>query len=125
MTLVSLHYRRVADRAAHALLPHCGSGAGQAIEDAYVLGQLLTDSRVTRANAQAVLRAYEKVRMPRAQNVQRISRHSGDVCASRTVLSLLTFADEFASDEGDDRRKLAGYLESFMDEVRCDAPGRR
>ena len=59
--------------------------------------------------------------MPRAQDVQRISRHSGDVCASVAALPLLTTTDEFASDEGDDRKKLAGYLEGFMDEVRFDA----
>ena len=70
-----------------------------------MLGQLLTDPRVTRDNARAVLRAYEHVRMPRAQDVQRISRHSGDVY-------------EFASDAGDDRKKLAAYLERFMDPVR-------
>ena len=70
-----------------------------------MLGQLLTDPRVTRENARAVLHAYEHVRMPRAQDVQRISRHSGDVY-------------EFASDAGDDRKKLAQYLERFMDPVR-------
>ena len=36
---------------AHAMLPHLGAGAGQGIEDAYLLGKLLGDARTTRDNA--------------------------------------------------------------------------
>ena len=32
------------------MAPHLGAGAGQGIEDAYLLAQLLSDPRVTKAN---------------------------------------------------------------------------
>lgn len=63
--------------AAHAASPHQGAGAGQAIEDAYVLAELLADPRVTDASrARAALVAYDKVRRPRSQEVVRTSREN-------------------------------------------------
>lgn len=57
--------------------PHQGSGAGQAIEDAYILGALLTHPRVTRATLRIALDAYQQVRLPRANDVQRRSVING------------------------------------------------
>lgn len=65
--------------AAHAMLPHQGAGAGQALEDAYVLASLLTDERCTRDNAAQVLTAFERCRRPRACRVQATSREAGEV----------------------------------------------
>lgn len=56
--------------AAHATSPHMGAGAGQAIEDAYVLVEMLADPRLKeRRHVQAALRAYDLVRRPRSQKV--------------------------------------------------------
>ncbi len=65
--------------AAHALLPHQGAGAGQALEDAYVLASLLTDEHCDRVNVSDVLAAFEQVRHSRTCKVQRTSHEAGDV----------------------------------------------
>ncbi|KAG2413051.1 hypothetical protein HFD88_010610 [Aspergillus terreus] len=56
--------------AAHASTPHMGAGAGQAIEDAHVLAELLGDPRVVDGkHAMAAFQAYDEVRRPRSQRV--------------------------------------------------------
>ncbi|KAL5338367.1 hypothetical protein BJX70DRAFT_202552 [Aspergillus crustosus] len=56
--------------AAHASTPHQGAGAGQAIEDAHVLAELLGDERVVDPeHVVAVFQAYDAVRRPRSQRV--------------------------------------------------------
>ncbi|KAI1796790.1 FAD/NAD(P)-binding domain-containing protein [Ganoderma leucocontextum] len=63
--------------AAHAMMPYQGSGAGQAIEDGYVLATLLGDSRTMLSTIDRALRAYDAVRRPFAQRVQAGSRENG------------------------------------------------
>ncbi|KAL1944832.1 hypothetical protein VTO73DRAFT_2452 [Trametes versicolor] len=63
--------------AAHAMMPYQGAGAGQAIEDAFVLARLLTDPRTTRATLGRALRAYDAIRRPFSQRVQAASRENG------------------------------------------------
>lgn len=66
--------------AAHASTPHQGAGAGQAIEDAHVLAELLGDPNVTKtAHFEAALKAYDEVRRPRSQEVVASSKENGDV----------------------------------------------
>ncbi|GAQ05222.1 salicylate hydroxylase [Aspergillus lentulus] len=63
--------------AAHASTPHQGAGAGQAIEDAHVLAELLGDSRVIEArDALAAFQAYDAVRRPRSQRVVTSSKEN-------------------------------------------------
>jgi salicylate hydroxylase len=64
---------------AHASLPHNGAGAGQAIEDAYVLSELLKLPECTVATLPRFLQAYEDVRRSRAAKQQVHSRESGEV----------------------------------------------
>jgi salicylate hydroxylase len=64
---------------AHASLPFNGAGAGQAIEDAYVLGELLQLPECTREALPHFLLAYEGVRRPRATRQQISSRETGEV----------------------------------------------
>jgi salicylate hydroxylase len=61
--------------AAHAMLPHAGQGANQAIEDAVALATLLAGA--DRSSALRALQAYEAVRRERTAQVQRGSRASG------------------------------------------------
>ena len=61
----------------HAMLPNFGAGGGQAIEDAYILGRLLADPRVSLAEVPAVLKLYERVRLPFANDVARRARDVG------------------------------------------------
>ncbi|MFG6138552.1 salicylate 1-monooxygenase [Halomonas sp. B23F22_10] len=69
----------IAGDAAHAMLPHQGAGAGQALEDAYVLASLLGDPECRRGNVTAVLAAFEAVRHARTCRVQATSREAGDL----------------------------------------------
>lgn len=89
--------------AAHAMVPHQGAGAGQALEDAYVLASLLTDQACTRQNVQQVLAAFEAVRHERICKVQRTSHEAGDLY------------EYSAPGIGDDEARLAAELESRLD----------
>lgn len=59
--------------------PHQGSGAGQAMEDAYILGAILTHPLVTRASLDVALDIYQELRLPRALDVQRRSVVNGQL----------------------------------------------
>lgn len=89
--------------AAHAMLPHQGAGAGQAIEDAQVLAALLAQPQVSKANIPTVFKAWEQARQKRGSKVQSTSHECGDVF-------------EFAMpDIGKDRNKLDGNLSTRWD----------
>ncbi|MGM1053888.1 MAG: salicylate 1-monooxygenase [Pseudomonadota bacterium] len=89
--------------AAHALVPHQGAGAGQALEDAYVLASLLGDDACNRQNVQRVLAAFVAVRHERTCRVQRTSHEAGNVY-------------EYAGEGiGDDEAKLIENLETRFD----------
>ncbi|EIW82783.1 salicylate hydroxylase [Coniophora puteana RWD-64-598 SS2] len=70
--------------AAHAMTPFLGSGAGQAVEDAYLLGQLLGDSRTTRSTVPRALAAYDAVRCPFAAGIAKSSMDNGRLSAMQT-----------------------------------------
>jgi len=74
---VSGHVAVIGD-AAHAMSPNLGAGAGQAIEDAHILGRLLADDSVNAQNVHIALRVYEAVRRPLATKVANFSRMCGD-----------------------------------------------
>jgi salicylate hydroxylase len=64
--------------AAHASTPHQGAGAGQAMEDAFILGRLLGDISIrSAADIPAAFQAYDAVRRPRSQKVVTTSRSAG------------------------------------------------
>ncbi|RUR45122.1 salicylate 1-monooxygenase [Vreelandella populi] len=101
------HYHRdrvlIVGDAAHALVPHQGAGAGQALEDAYVLASLLTDEHCDRHSVNDVLAAFEQVRHARTCKVQRTSHEAGDVY-------------EYAGENiGNDESKLIKNLETRFD----------
>lgn len=79
--------------AAHASTPHQGAGAGQAIEDAHVLAELLADKRVTTPeHVAAAFQAYDAVRRERSQKV---------VTSSKENMNLLCLCYEGIGDDGD------------------------
>jgi salicylate hydroxylase len=62
--------------AAHASTPHQGAGAGQAIEDAFILSNLL--GKVDSADEiERAFYAYDAIRRPRSQKVVSTSRDAG------------------------------------------------
>ena len=66
---------------AHATTPHLGAGAGQAIEDAYILAELLAgegqEGGTADTDIQALFAAYDAVRRPRSQQLVRWSYLTG------------------------------------------------
>lgn len=73
--------------AAHAMLPHQGAGAGQGIEDAWLLARLLSSPTLSRGDIGAVLRQYDALRRPRATAVQQTSAQAGDLYEMRCPTS--------------------------------------
>jgi salicylate hydroxylase len=62
--------------AAHASTPHLGAGAGMAIEDAYILSNLLSAAKNSQ-DLENCFRVYDTVRRPRTQKVVNNSRLAG------------------------------------------------
>ncbi|KAL6874721.1 FAD/NAD(P)-binding domain-containing protein [Trichoderma novae-zelandiae] len=75
--------------AAHAMLPHQGAGAGQAIEDGYILGRAIADYLATSSERETQslekwMQLYQDVRLPRAQKAQATARQAGQVYEMQT-----------------------------------------
>ncbi|GAA5998820.1 FAD-dependent oxidoreductase [Rhodotorula paludigena] len=94
--------------AGHATTPHCGAGAGQAIEDALFMAAFLAHPSIQRSTGAArtaainrMLAVYERERHPRAAKVQRWSHEGGMLY-------------EYLGPEGSDLAKMKGALESRM-----------
>ncbi|KAI0802604.1 hypothetical protein GGR55DRAFT_664836, partial [Xylaria sp. FL0064] len=68
--------------AAHATTPWQGSGGGMSIEDSLILSTLLGRARSPR-EAQAALKAYDRVRRPRTQLIVESSRETGMMLIGR------------------------------------------
>jgi len=62
--------------AAHPMLPYLAQGAAQAIEDGYVLAEVLAASR---DDPQRALLAYEQARRPRTARIQLHARERGRI----------------------------------------------
>ncbi|KAJ5947282.1 hypothetical protein N7466_000297 [Penicillium verhagenii] len=70
--------------AAHAMCPHQGAGAGQGIEDGYILGRVLEEYLGALGTSQSrslrdCLGLYHSIRFPRSKKVQVTSRQAGDL----------------------------------------------
>lgn len=65
--------------ACHATTPHQGAGAGQAIEDGYILSRALADwlSGGRKTPLKDWMGLYQQIRLPRAQKVVETSRQAG------------------------------------------------
>ncbi|KAG2004822.1 salicylate hydroxylase [Coprinopsis cinerea AmutBmut pab1-1] len=71
----------LAGDAAHAMTPHQGAGAGQAIEDAYILASLLTDPSCRgRQSIPKIAEVYNTIRCPAANAILLASRDQGKWC---------------------------------------------
>ena len=61
------------------MTPYQASGAGQAVEDAYVLAAILANPLTTLETLPEALKVYEEIRLPHAVEVQRKSATSGNI----------------------------------------------
>ncbi|KAG6825434.1 hypothetical protein H0H93_000708 [Arthromyces matolae] len=75
--MVVLRFSETQSPQAHAMSPQQASGAGQAIEDAYLLATLLGHSATTLRNVHDALSIYDKIRRPIAMEVAERSLHNG------------------------------------------------
>ncbi|KII86083.1 hypothetical protein PLICRDRAFT_165768 [Plicaturopsis crispa FD-325 SS-3] len=64
--------------AAHAMTPAQGSGAGQAIEDAYLLAAVLGHAATTKDTLPRALAVYDAIRRPFAQDIVERSYQNGE-----------------------------------------------
>ncbi len=104
--------------AAHAMLPHLGQGANQAIEDGAALAVLLEGK--TSAEVPDILRAYERLRRPRTDVVQAEARKNGLRYDSR--YESLEQRDREIRNAPALRKWLYDYdVEQAAQEVRCVA----
>ncbi|KAF8128577.1 hypothetical protein EV363DRAFT_1339980 [Boletus edulis] len=63
--------------ASHAMMPYFGAGAGQAIDDAFVLGRLIAHPLTTLPRVHDALRIYEEIRLLPARSVASFSLSTG------------------------------------------------
>ncbi|KAG1878042.1 FAD/NAD(P)-binding domain-containing protein [Suillus subalutaceus] len=94
-TLPSTNFGRVAiiGDAAHAMSPFQGSGAGQSIEDAYLLMTVLGHKSTTLETVPRALAIYDRLRRPFSSEVARRSMRSGQLCASQEDVPLHELGD--------------------------------
>jgi salicylate hydroxylase len=90
--------------AAHAMLPHLGQGANQAIEDGVALA-VLVEEQIS-ADLPRILLHYEQLRRARTDNIQREARKSG-----------LRYDSQYADLDQRDREiaSLATFRKSLFD----------
>ncbi|KAK8094678.1 hypothetical protein PG997_001363 [Apiospora hydei] len=85
--------------AAHAMLPHMGAGAGQSVEDGWILGRALSEHLSGSSNEkfqslESTMQFYQDLRLQRAQKVQAASRVSGNLYELQTEeMSRLSYED--------------------------------
>ncbi|KAJ2916737.1 hypothetical protein MD484_g3704, partial [Candolleomyces efflorescens] len=92
--------------AAHASPPHQGSGAGQAIEDAFVLATLLAHPSTNRQNLPRALSIFDRVRRPVAHDVHERNRLNGQYFTFHHTN--LTPSEELSREETLKRLKALG-----------------
>jgi salicylate hydroxylase len=85
---------------AHAATPHLGAGAGMAMEDAYILSNLIAAVKGS-DDIESAFTAYDEVRRPRTQKLIELSRLSG------LIIEFLM------PDVGDDVRKVREKYEEW------------
>ncbi|KAI0033082.1 salicylate hydroxylase [Vararia minispora EC-137] len=73
--------------AAHAMTPYLGAGAGQAVEDAYILAILFSHSHTTVPTMPSILRRYSEVRLPVTTDLAATSAELGRIYSMQIRLS--------------------------------------
>lgn len=109
------------------MLPHAGAGAGQAVEDGWILGRILSEYvGKARSKALPTLQArttlYQKVRLPRAQKVQATSRASGPLYGMKSPSLIDKAFDECVPIVADTLRDRMKFIwEAELDKAYEDA----
>jgi salicylate hydroxylase len=91
--------------AAHAMVPHLGQGAAQAIEDGFTLAVFLKGAK--RQDVSERLKAYERTRLARTSQIQVLARDTGRF-----------FRDEYEDDAERDRF-MAKWMSESCGQIRA------
>lgn len=102
--------------AAHATLPHIAQGAAQAGEDAAVLSTLLAKCQ-TEADLPAALRAYERLRKPRADWAVEMARVTGTCPPARAEPLYGHPTESIALSTGENLHMADGAAQKARDEA--------
>ncbi|KAF8979616.1 hypothetical protein BDQ17DRAFT_1367673 [Cyathus striatus] len=94
--------------AAHAMTPNLGSGAGQAVEDAYTLARLVGKAIKENIQIHRVTEAYTKIRRPLANTVLQQSNEMGRLACFR--------APGYEHFRSDDKEALNRWFERFLND---------
>ncbi|KAL2867833.1 uncharacterized protein BJX67DRAFT_371797 [Aspergillus lucknowensis] len=109
--------------AAHAMCPHQGAGAGQALEDGYIIGRALhdyfQDSKSTDVGSvRRQLQLYHSIRFPRSEKVQVTSRQAGDLYQMKTPeLAGLSYDDGLPTVKAKIENRMQWIWGEDLDEV--------
>ncbi|KAF8148009.1 salicylate hydroxylase [Crassisporium funariophilum] len=104
----------LAGDAAHGMTPHQGAGAGQAIEDAYILATLISRLGEDHVEVNELSKVYNTIRCPAGNRVLEGSRRSGLLCE----LVGPGFEDILEGDTSLSRAKLATLIEEMQQDWR-------
>ncbi|KAF9560792.1 salicylate hydroxylase [Agrocybe pediades] len=103
----------LAGDAAHAMTPHQGMGAGQAVEDAYIISSLIADSTCTSETIPLLAQIYDTVRRPVGNTALEKSRLCGILCQ----LLGPRFEDVREGDADVPMEKLQELFKQFREEL--------
>jgi len=100
--------------ACHAMAPYMGAGAGQAIDDAFILGQLIAHPLTPLSRVQDALRIYEEIRFPFARSVASLSLEAGWL----STFNAPGYYDGTRRDDDLDEHSIGSYEREGMETVR-------
>ena len=76
--------------AAHAMLPFLSQGASMAFEDGYTISQLLSAWQDQEITLDECIKKYEAIRMPRINNINKLSNRNSNLFHSKSIYSAMT-----------------------------------
>ncbi|KIJ63563.1 hypothetical protein HYDPIDRAFT_155688, partial [Hydnomerulius pinastri MD-312] len=100
--------------ASHAMTPRFGAGAGQAIEDAFVLGRLIAHPLTTLSRVPDALRIYQDIRLPHSTSVASKSLETGWI----TMFMHPEHYDGVRKQDDLDERGISAYERDGMEKMR-------
>ncbi|KAG8216147.1 hypothetical protein J3R82DRAFT_8153 [Butyriboletus roseoflavus] len=100
--------------ACHAMTPHFGAGAGQAIEDAFVLGRLIAHPLTPLSRIPDALRIYEEIRLPFVRSVASLSLSTGWMYAFMAP----GYYDGTRKEDDLDERGISAYEKEGMEALK-------
>ncbi|KAF5384559.1 hypothetical protein D9757_006420 [Collybiopsis confluens] len=96
--------------ASHSMSPHLGAGACTAIEDAYILGELISKSNCTLESVSLALKIYDTQRRPYGNEIMRWAHEMGDFYEFESNLLVIS-GEEGSNCDGPSKEQLRIFCE--------------